>query len=539
MGKVSTGRRRYPGVSRSPKSGTGVQRYAGVSRSSGSSGYGGYSGSAPSSIPTSTTSGPTPLSTASIAPTAPRPRTRRNRKAPRPNVEGAQSTSEFNLDLTKRGARQVADVLADPIGTATKALLGGGKAKGFSVPNAVPASQNTQRPRGSSARVTGSGERSRAPRQKGPTLFERLDRGFKPGETISPRQTALLAEAFGLPGITYSKAIVPGESGYQPGIRNPDDNTPSLFQITPSVQSAETQAKFNRIASKHKGGYSNPIAAAKMAAFLAGDSADEGVSNYVAFNPSAPQGHLPGGRRRAREILGGRSKGGGGFGGAPNAKGLSVNELFYDPGISLADGQETGAIGGHSDHVHFGSESPRDILRVGRMAKRLGLRVAENPAFETVDPVHTEGSMHYSEQQIPRKLRQSKLYQRSGASGTTIGNALDISGDPAAMAKLDRRIANRSGAIVSGSGSYAAPGGGGVGAVGSTGGTASSPSQRDQQTLRSVLGGPGTASRNPLAATAPKPTSVGKRRRRGEEDEGDPELNAIIDQRFRPQRALG
>ena len=148
----------------------------------------------------------------------------------------------------------------------------------------------------------------KAARESQGGLVRKLNRGFAPGEQITPRQAAIVAEAHGLPGITYAKAIVPGESNYQPGVRNPDDGTPSLFQITPSVQSAATKAKFDKIASKHPGGYSNPIAAAKQARVLAKGSSNEGVSNYVAFNPSAPQGHLPGGPKRARQILYGEKK---------------------------------------------------------------------------------------------------------------------------------------------------------------------------------------------------------------------------------------
>lgn len=139
-------------------------------------------------------------------------------------------------------------------------------------------------------------------------LAQKLDRGFGPNETISPREAAIVAESEGLPGITYAKAIVPGESGYRPGVRNPDDGYPSLFQMTPSVQSAATKAKWDKIASKRPGGYSNPIVAAKQARILAKGSADEGVSNYYGHNPSAPHGHLPGGKERARKILYGEDK---------------------------------------------------------------------------------------------------------------------------------------------------------------------------------------------------------------------------------------
>lgn len=39
--------------------------------------------------------------------------------------------------------------------------------------------------------------------------------------------------------------------------------------------------------------------------------------------------------------------------------GSQTDEMFYDPGINIADGQETGAIGGHGSHVHFGLDDGR------------------------------------------------------------------------------------------------------------------------------------------------------------------------------------
>lgn len=143
-------------------------------------------------------------------------------------------------------------------------------------------------------------------------LIEKLDRPFEPdgGETLTTKQVAILHEAFGLPGVTYAKGIVPHESGNQPGATNPDDGTPSLDQITPSVQSEETQAIFDKIASQHKGGYSNPVASVKMAKVLAGDG--DGTSNYVAYDGSPIQ-HLPGGQKAAQKKL---------YGGADIPEGL-------------------------------------------------------------------------------------------------------------------------------------------------------------------------------------------------------------------------
>lgn len=358
------------------------------------------------------------------------------------------------------------------------------------------------------------------PRVGRASLLESLNHPFAPGETITPRQTALLAEAVGLPGRTYSKAIVPGESGYQPGIRNPDDRTPSLFQITPSVQSAETQEKFERIASRFPGGYSNPIAAAKQAAFLAGDSADEGVSNYVGFNPSAPQGHLRGGERRAERILGGSLGSVAGEQAGRARRPLSTSELFYDPGINLADGQEVAPIGGHDTHVHFGSEDPRSLLRAARIAGRMGVDVRENPAFEQVDPVHTEGSMHYQDIDIPRQLQNSRLYRQSGAQGDVLGEALDLTGTPDQLAGINRRLARLSGAPVTGTQSSTSMPGAGT----SVGAPPTSPSSSTRApSLRDILPSGGSGGAQPTSGLAPR-VALQPRTREEEEDEEYPSL---------------
>lgn len=137
-------------------------------------------------------------------------------------------------------------------------------------------------------------------------LAKKLNRGFGPNETIKQHQAALVAEAEGLPGKTYGQ-IAKGESGLRPGVPNPDDATPSLFQMTPSVQSAATVKKWDKIAAKYPGGYTNPIVAAKQAKVLAGGGT--GVSNYfgTAF-VTDPDAHLPGGPAKAREKLYGERK---------------------------------------------------------------------------------------------------------------------------------------------------------------------------------------------------------------------------------------
>jgi hypothetical protein len=131
---------------------------------------------------------------------------------------------------------------------------------------------------------------------------------------------------------------------------------------------------------------------------------------------------------------------------------LSTNELFHDPGINLADGQTTGAIGGHPTHVHYGSEDPRSLLKAAIIAQRHGGLLGENPAFgdRAVDSgAHTGGSHHYQEAPIPRQLQA--LARKAGAEGRTLGEALDITApgnDPGILMDINKALARRSGASV-------------------------------------------------------------------------------------------
>jgi len=107
--------------------------------------------------------------------------------------------------------------------------------------------------------------------------------------------------------------------------------------------------------------------------------------------------------------------------GAGGGKSFGINELFHDPmGWYLDEGKQvSGAIGGHGGHLHAGTYNPRDADRIGRLAQRMGLHVAENETFDHVDPVHTAGSLHYSDR------------------------AVDVSGDPAKLRKLAKKLRRR------------------------------------------------------------------------------------------------
>lgn len=108
--------------------------------------------------------------------------------------------------------------------------------------------------------------------------------------------------------------------------------------------------------------------------------------------------------------------------GATSAKRYDVLELFWNgPGaVNVKNGKRVpkGFVSGHTEHVHVAS-GPKQAIEIGRLAQRMGLTVRENPAFDKVDPVHTDGSYHYRNQ------------------------AIDVSGDPALLAKFARTVAGR------------------------------------------------------------------------------------------------
>ena len=109
-----------------------------------------------------------------------------------------------------------------------------------------------------------------------------------------------------------------------------------------------------------------------------------------------------------------------------------VTEMFHDPGISVDNGKRTGAIGGHSGHVHFASRNPKAVRWAARLAKQLGLHVGENDRYDpggSADTGHTSGSFHY--QNFP---------------GKKLEMAIDVSGgDAATLRKFNRRIARKFG----------------------------------------------------------------------------------------------
>jgi len=107
--------------------------------------------------------------------------------------------------------------------------------------------------------------------------------------------------------------------------------------------------------------------------------------------------------------------------------GQAVREMFYDPIGAYDEGSWIKPIGGHSDHVHISFGSPQEALAIMRKARQLGLRVGENPYYDPVERVHTDGSYHY--RNFPGQY-----------NGRTLGMAGDFSGSRSAMAQLFRWV---------------------------------------------------------------------------------------------------
>ena len=103
-----------------------------------------------------------------------------------------------------------------------------------------------------------------------------------------------------------------------------------------------------------------------------------------------------------------------------------LRELIWrGPGAQTVDNGRrvpTNTFKEHTDHVHVAGQQ-RAMVQLGKLAQRMGLRVAENPAFDPVDPVHTTGSYHYGRREGNRNYR-----------------ALDVSGDTALMRKFAKRV---------------------------------------------------------------------------------------------------
>jgi hypothetical protein len=99
-----------------------------------------------------------------------------------------------------------------------------------------------------------------------------------------------------------------------------------------------------------------------------------------------------------------------------------IHNTGSGPGYAVKDGKKvngpqfySGVWAGHANHVHVAA-GPKTIVALGKLAKKMGLSVSENPHFGGVSPVHVPGSYHYR------------------------GEAVDVSGDPKKMNEYARRV---------------------------------------------------------------------------------------------------
>jgi hypothetical protein len=110
--------------------------------------------------------------------------------------------------------------------------------------------------------------------------------------------------------------------------------------------------------------------------------------------------------------------------GSSGAKGRSpLLELFWQGqgGINVKNGKKVpqGFVEGHADHVHVAA-GPKTVVELGKLAQAMGLRVGENSHFDggrRIITGHAPNSYHYKDE------------------------AIDVSGDPAAMRAFAHRVA--------------------------------------------------------------------------------------------------
>jgi hypothetical protein len=143
-----------------------------------------------------------------------------------------------------------------------------------------------------------------------------------------------------------------------------------------------------------------------------------------------------------------------------------MEELIYDPAGYWFGGQFTQEpYGGHEEHAHLGGNNPRLLLNSIRLAQRLGLRVGENPYTDRVDPVHAGQSARYGDYSGTGgpSMHYSTFPGLYGPQNRPLGRAIDVSGDPSALAKF---FQNR---LMIGGRTYTPFGGGYVGGAGGAG----------------------------------------------------------------------
>lgn len=109
-----------------------------------------------------------------------------------------------------------------------------------------------------------------------------------------------------------------------------------------------------------------------------------------------------------------------------------IDDAFYTPlGYSIDEGKRWDkTIANHNDHGHVSFTDSKRARAIMAEALRRGLSVRENPLYDKVDPVHVQGSDHYSTFQDDPK----------------VGRGVDISGDPKKLAAYMRWVYAKAGA---------------------------------------------------------------------------------------------
>lgn len=240
---------------------------------------------------------------------------------------------------------------------------------------------------------------------------------------------------FGIPGTPIQQNYTPAAPRT---LSEPSGNALQAVQALLAQQTAPTPPPIGGVAplpfaarAVMPAGYAPPassgapspprldVGAVLDAASTPGQGLDPVQTGSLSVTPGTPGVYVPGQRGSGQRPARGREK----------AIGRGrILEMYYDKGINVDEGRRTGPIGGHGGHVHVAFDNPQAVLGAAKLAKRLGLRVGENPAFDPVDPVHTQGSFHY------QKFK-----------GRNLGKALDVSGDPKKLRRFNQIIAQRYG----------------------------------------------------------------------------------------------
>lgn len=131
--------------------------------------------------------------------------------------------------------------------------------------------------------------------------------------------------------------------------------------------------------------------------------------------PEAPQ--APDGAERGVRTPRAPSSGGP----APRGKPGDLLELFWQGpgGLNAKNGRRVpqGFVGGHDRHVHVAARTSKQVLRVAKLARSMGLSAGEHPELGGVGGGHVPNSNHYA------------------------GRAIDVTGSPAKLRAFARRVA--------------------------------------------------------------------------------------------------